>query len=533
LEEKEFSAKDKIENVLYNDILVPVYNFLVDHEAIRKIRPVVEKALGGTSYWFFKHVEIGEIWRWNPETGYVGVAIGMPDGTDPRFTIQLMRQFEEHALSEKGVTKVKTNIWPGGGYMRVEFTREAAKSFIPYMVKEKLIQLATNFAGFRVSVWGYGMGFSSGFGSGTISNYRLELKGYNYQELERIARKIKNLLTKHRRVRNVNINASGSYFDPEPTEEIVLEVKRQELGRYGMRVDQFLNTVRHYLQQENWFQKITIGEDEFIFNIKEKNSNQFSIDDLKNTILTLSDGSKIRIRDVADIITRKVEPKILRENQEYIRYISFDFIGPSKYGKRYVENFLKSTVLPPGYSLKQKKLFFSAEKKDVKNILLVILLSVLLVYMVTAALFESLKQPFIVLFAIPMALTGVFLAFFLTETNFDQSAMIGVILLAGIVVNNSILLIYHVDELGQKWSVNDSIVVGTLHRVRPILMTTLTTVLGMLPLILLSHGISQSSDLWSTLALSSIGGLITSTAFVLLAMPAILSLFYREKIQSP
>ena len=137
--------------------------------------------------------------------------------------------------------------------------------------------------------------------------------------------------------------------------------------------------------------------------------------------------------------------------------------------------------------------------------------------MVTAGLFESLRAPFVVLLTRPFALIGVFLIFFYTNATFTRTAYIGTIMMAGIVVNNAILVVYHIGELRERMEARAAIIQGTLERVRPILMTTLTTVFGLLPLILFAG--SQDANIWNALALATIGGLLSSTLFVLVAIP--------------
>jgi len=154
----------------------------------------------------------------------------------------------------------------------------------------------------------------------------------------------------------------------------------------------------------------------------------------------------------------------------------------------------------------------------------------LLVYMVTAALFESLLQPLCVILTVPMALIGVYLIFFYSEASFTREAYVGVIMMFGIVVNNAILLVDHVNGVRAKFPelpLPDAIVKGTLERVRPILMTTTTTVLGLLPLVL--FGDSTGSNIWDALALVLIGGLLSSTLFVLTITPAAYHVLERGK----
>ena len=146
------------------------------------------------------------------------------------------------------------------------------------------------------------------------------------------------------------------------------------------------------------------------------------------------------------------------------------------------------------------------------------------------ALFESLLQPLCVILTVPMALIGVYLIFFYSEASFTREAYVGVIMMFGIVVNNAILLVDHVNGVRARFpelSLSDAIVKGTLERVRPILMTTATTVLGLLPLVLFGEG--TGSNIWDALALVLIGGLLSSTLFVLTITPAVYHVLERGK----
>jgi len=191
---------------------------------------------------------------------------------------------------------------------------------------------------------------------------------------------------------------------------------------------------------------------------------------------------------------------------------------------------IESTEVPPGYTVQKGDGGFSIRQEERTQIWLVIALALLLVYMVTAALFESLLQPLCVILTVPMALIGVYLIFFYSEASFTREAYVGVIMMFGIVVNNAILLVDHVNGVRVKFpelSLPDAIVKGTLERVRPILMTTATTVLGLLPLVL--FGDSTGSNIWDALALVLIGGLLSSTLFVLTITPAAYHVLERGK----
>ena len=157
----------------------------------------------------------------------------------------------------------------------------------------------------------------------------------------------------------------------------------------------------------------------------------------------------------------------------------------------------------------------------------VLAISLVLVFMVTAALFESLRQPACVLLTVPMALSGVFVLFWLAGASFTREAVIGVIMMGGIVVNNAILLLDRVNQLRrhERLALRDALVEGTMQRLRPILMTSVSTVLGLLPLVLFSEYADQ--NIWNALGYALIGGLTSSTILVLTVTPAIYLLLER------
>ena len=232
------------------------------------------------------------------------------------------------------------------------------------------------------------------------------------------------------------------------------------------------------------------------------------------------------MENLAEISERNVLSSIIREDQQYRRWISFEFRGPQKLGDKLVDSIIETTHLPPGYELDRGRFDFlrEEEKKQIYNVLA---LSILLVFMVTASLFESLRQPFVIILTVPLAAIGLFFIFYITDTNFDRSAYIGAIFLSGIVVNNAIILVDHINNLRNKGlAFFEAIITGTADRVRPILMTTATTIFGLLPLVLFSR---EEKSMWFSLALATIGGLMASAFFVLTTIPVLYSFLAEKK----
>jgi HAE1 family hydrophobic/amphiphilic exporter-1 len=180
---------------------------------------------------------------------------------------------------------------------------------------------------------------------------------------------------------------------------------------------------------------------------------------------------------------------------------------------------------PVGYDLRVAG-NYEEQQKSFHELVISLVLALVLVYMVLACQYESLRDPLVVMVSVPVAATGVLLILFLTKTTLNLQSYIGCIMLGGIVVNNAILL---VDQAGQLttggMSVRDAVAEAGRRRLRPILMTTLTTVLALLPLAL---GIGEGADAQAPLARAVVGGLTGSTLITLVLIPAVYSLFHPE-----
>jgi HAE1 family hydrophobic/amphiphilic exporter-1 len=246
-------------------------------------------------------------------------------------------------------------------------------------------------------------------------------------------------------------------------------------------------------------------------------------------------------------------------------FLNWEYVGTDKMRRAYIQQVMAGMDLPYGYAVEEatQEFFTQEEEEDLR---MAVILAVVFIYMVLAALFESASLPLLVLTSLPMALTGVFLAFWLMDSTFDSSARIGLVLLFGIVVNNAILLVsrfrtecalvlkarlggdpeaqaglfpglkkrlggtdlYRLPPAERAGLLRRAVARGTRVRLRSILLTSGTTIVGLAPL-LIRFGESEGQDIWENLALSSIGGLVSSTVLLLLAMPALYYVSIRVK----
>ncbi|MFO8174006.1 MAG: efflux RND transporter permease subunit [Longimicrobiales bacterium] len=481
--------------------------------------------LGGSYYLFDRYVTRGMVWGggWGQDT-YIQIRITLPRGSDLERTDELVRYFEERLSALPEVERFTSNVSGTYGFIRVEFPDQLENTSIPPAIKEQMVAYSLQYSGAEVRVYGFGPSFYGGGGS--PPQYSIQILGYNYERVRDIAEDLGRRLTRISRIRDVDTNASGSWYDRDKATEFVVDIDRDALARYDMTVQEFVGRMGAVIQGQTRRDILKIGGEELRMEVKVEGFNRVDLRGLQETIITATNGIGIRIGDVVDVYPKEILARIRRENQQYERTVAYEFRGPTKLGDMVRDAVLDATTLPPGYTIKEAERWrWSQEEKE--QIYMVLAISILLVYMVTAALFESMKQPLCVLLTVPMALIGVFLMFFYANATFTREAYIGVIMMGGIVVNNAILLVDHINQTrrGGHMDLSSAVLQGTLERVRPILMTTTTTVLGLLPLVLFSQG--ADANIWNALAYALIGGLLSSTFFVLTTTPALYYLFER------
>jgi HAE1 family hydrophobic/amphiphilic exporter-1 len=481
--------------------------------------------LGGSYYVFNKYVTRGVLWRswWGQDT-YISIIINLPRGEELERTDELARFFEQKLAQTPEVDRYVTQVQPQFAFIRVTFPDSLENTQVPVAIKEQMVAYSNLFGGAEVRVYGYGPSFYGGGAS--PPNYSIKILGYNYETVREIAEDLGRRLRRFSRIRDVDVNSAGGWYTSDKASEFVLAIDRQRLGLHGLTAEDVVYQVAAAVQGTVRRGFVRIAGDELRFDVKLANNENMDIRELPELLLQTPNGQGVRLGDVATVGERDVLNRIERENQQYQRYVSYEFRGPTKLGDRVRDAVIAATQLPEGYTIEgEQEWRWSTE--EAKQLYGVLAISLVLVFMVTAALFESLRQPFCVLFTVPMALIGVFLIFYFTDASFTREAVIGVIMMGGIVVNNAILMVDHINLLRRSYGLplREATVRGTLERVRPILMTSFTTIFGLLPLVFFTD--YADANIWNALGLALIGGLSSSTLLVLTVTPAIYSLLER------
>jgi len=258
-----------------------------------------------------------------------------------------------------------------------------------------------------------------------------------------------------------------------------------------------------------------------------KDAEKRSLDEILNLTLTTASGEKVALRNV--VTSEPSHGPILIDRKDQQRRVT---VHANVAGRDLgsvaadVQALLDQIPRPVGYDLRVAG-NFEEQQKAFRELVISLVLALVLVYMVLACQYESLRDPLVVMFSVPLAAIGVLVTLFITHTTLNVQSYIGCIMLGGIVVNNAILLVDQAGRLVRDgMHTQDALIEAGRRRLRPILMTTLTTILGLLPLAL---GIGEGSDAQSPLARAVVGGLIGSTLITLVLIPVVYSLFHPEQ----
>ncbi len=484
--------------------------------------------LFAASYGVFHYkVNRGVLWRpWYGQDTYISISIGQPRGEELENTDRIARFFEQRLREYPEVERFVSMVSAQNASIRVTFPDSLENTDIPPAIKEALQAEGLQFGGADVRVYGYGPSFGGGMSS--PPNYAIRILGYNYEKVREIAEDIGARLQRFSRVKEVDTNSSGRIAFRDRATELVLAIDRRRLALHGLTARDVTNQVTAAVRGAARASPIRVGGEEMQYAVKLTGYRDMDVVQLRELQIPAVEGKSVRLGDVATITERDVLNRILREDQQYQRTVGYEFRGPGKLGDRVRDAVIENTALPPGFSIQQEEGWRWSQEEQ-RQIYGVLIFAVILVFMVCATLFESLRQPICILLTVPMALIGVFLIFWLTGASFTREAYVGVIMMAGIVVNSAILLVDHVNQLRRYHglALEEALVRGSAERLRPILMTTCTTIAGLLPLVLFSE--AADANIWNALGFALIGGLATSTVLVLTVTPALYYLFERRR----
>jgi HAE1 family hydrophobic/amphiphilic exporter-1 len=352
--------------------------------------------------------------------------------------------------------------------------------------------------------------------SGNSKPVQIAIKGDDFDTLEKLAEKIKAISKKVPGTRDVETS-----FD-EGRPELEIKVDKDKASYFGMDASQVAQTVRAAIDGVK-ATKYRVAGTEIDVNVQLYEFSRKTYEDLEGLTLMSPTGINVPLVDIAKFAIAEGQNDINRVDQQRVAYVTSDIFGRSLGDVTSdIKSAISSINLPEGYSIS-----FEGQNQDMqdsfKDLEYALILSVILVFVVMAAQFESLIHPFTIMFAIPLCIIGIVFGLLISGWALSIPAFLGIIMVVGIAVSNGILLVDYINKLRERGkTVREAIVEAGPRRLKPIIMTASATILGMIPLAL---GIGQGSEIEAPLAVSVVGGLTTSTILTLVFVPVLYSLF--------
>ncbi|HPU93159.1 MAG TPA: efflux RND transporter permease subunit, partial [Candidatus Saccharicenans sp.] len=473
---------------------------------------------------------IGQEYMPQTDEGEVRITVEMEVGT--RLSVMDQKLREVVGMVKQLVPEIESieeragsGGWRGGanrGSITLKLVPKSKRSRSSLDIAADLSRQLSNVPGAIIRTRATGGQMMMGMrGGGGQERLQIEIRGYDLEVGQSLAQEVKRVVEKIKGVTDVSI----SRVEGTPEQRFIID--RQKASEMKLSVNQIGNFISTILSGSQASQFREAGR-EYRILVKVKDSERLDVNDLLDLTITNSDGEQVSLRNVIEVQSGRGPQQIERRDRERIINVSGE-IADRDLGSviRDAQRAIRTIPRPANFSISFTGDYEEQQKAN-RELMISIILALFMVYMVMAMLYESLRDPLIVMFSVPLAVIGVALILFLTGTSINVQAYIGMIMLGGIVVNNAILLVDYTNLLRHRDGLElmEAIKEAGRRRLRPILMTALTTILGMLPLAL---GIGEGSEVQTPLARVVIGGLTSSTFVTLVVIPVVYSLLEQRR----
>lgn len=357
-------------------------------------------------------------------------------------------------------------------------------------------------------------------GGGALS---LDVLGHDFEKTEKVVGQIRDILENTKGV----VDISVSRKKPRPELQVILD--RDKAADFGVNIATVAETLRtnYYGFDDTKFRE---AGDDFDIELRLKEEQRSSIREIGETSIPTMSGTTVKLSSIAKIVEAFGPVEITRKNRVRTTTIEAGLQGRIL-GEVVsdIQEELDKLGLPPGIYVEWSGAV-DEQAEAFADLRLLLVLAILLVYMVMAAQFEDFVDPFVIMFSLPFAFVGVLWAFILTGTPLNIVSFIGLIMLSGIVVNNAIVMLDYVKKLqATGLGLENALITAGKARLRPILMTSLTTIFGMLPMAL---SVAEGAEIWNTLGITVIGGLTASGLVTLILVPIVYSVAHGNHRES-
>ena len=463
------------------------------------------------------------------DEGNISISVRLPVGTKFQITDALTKSLEkvvQDSVPERDTmrTSVGGGRWFGGSSthtasISIDLVDQKKRQRSTDEVISDLRRKLTGIPDARIWITSRGSMMTHILG-GREERIEVDVRGHDLEAGAILAEQVKEIIESVEGTVNVRVSRE------EGKPELTVLVDRDKASTLGLNLSTVANTLNVGLTGTVATLYREAG-DEFDVRVRLKEEDRLSLDNVKTFFLKTGGNSTVSLSNIAQIQEREGPIAIQRRDQERIITVSASTAGRD-FGSiaSEINEKLVSLNVPEGFTV-----LFAGEQEEqqeaFRGLIFALMLAVALVYMVMASQFESLLHPFVIMFSIPFAAIGVILILFLTGTNVSITVFIGAIMLAGIVVNNAIVLVDYINLMRREgMDMREAILEGGRRRLRPILMTTLTTVFALAPM---SLGIGAGAEMQTPMARTVIGGLTIASLFTLFFIPTLYSLFESAK----
>lgn len=459
------------------------------------------------------------------DSGEFSVNVKAPIGTSLQKTVELAKPLQQEISQLPEVKIVALNIGNGRNPVnqgsldiRLKPSNERERSM--QQIMDDLRGRFQNVEGLKVTVVS-----NQGGGRGDSRPVQIGLRGSNIKELKNYAQQLADMIRQTEGATDVDIS------DSEEQPEIVVKLDHAKASEFGLDATEVGKVIEMAIMGKSTSNSYTIGDNDYDIILQLEQSQRTNINDVMNLRISSSAGQFIRLGDIADVRYGSGPTRIEREDKQrqIVVYANTVGISPGDLIGKVRNEYIPELNLPPGYNY---KMIGQADNmaRSFKEVYKAVILAIVVVYMVLAAQFESFSQPLIIMVSLPFAIIGAILGLLVAGQTANMMSMIGFTMLLGLVTKNAILLIDYANQEREKgMSIREAVLLACSLRLRPILMTTLSTILGMLPIAL---GIGEGAELRQSMGVVLIGGLTTSTLLTLVVVPLIYLLFEEWKAKN-
>jgi multidrug efflux pump subunit AcrB len=486
-----------------------------------KVKPISDVALGGTFRLFAQKVSNGSYASGERSETALHAAASLPNGATKEQMDALVQKMENYIKQYSEVRQFETQIESGQrANIRILFHKQHQRSGFPFRLKSRLINKANELGGGSWSVYGVGDGFNNDVRE-QVGSSRIKLLGYNYDELQFLSETVRDSLLHNRRIKDVTIDSHFSWYKNDYT-EFVFGMDREKLSQKQITPVQLYNSFAPLFGKNISSGEWIHGDKAEYIRLYSSQSRDFDIWNMEN-YLSIAGEQEYKLVDIANIEKWQAPHEIAKENQQYLLCIQYEYIGAyqlaHKVQQQHVDMF--NDKAPLGYKAESEQWSYWWGDSASKQYRLLFLI-ILIIFVMSSILFNSLTQPLIILFIIPVSYIGLFLTFYLFKLNFDQGGFAAFILLTGISVNANIYVLNEYNNIRKVHPLIKPLkayIKAWNAKVLPIFLTVFSSVLGFIPFMIGEY----REAFWFPLAAGTVGGLIMSFITLVLFLPLFMS----------